>query len=373
GPPPRDSRRGRRAVAIVAVAALAGGAGFGGAWLYDETSGGPGSSDTSFSSLDVPASTDVAPTGAVEAVAQKLLPSVVQINVRGASEGGSGTGIIISDDGEILTNNHVIESAADGGQITVAFSDGTNVSAEIVGRDPLTDLAVVKAEGLTGLTPAELGSSGDLQVGQQVVAIGSPFGLESTVTQGIISALNRPVESSDGQGGDATVFPAVQTDAAINPGNSGGPLVDLQGRVIGINSAIRSGVSPAGTAGSIGLGFAIPVDLAKNVARQILAGDPVEHARIGVTVAPATSSDQITGIGAEVREVTSGGAGDNAGIEVGDVITGLNGNAISSSSALVASIRGYQPGETVEITLQRDGSSQTVDVVLDSDGGQLTE
>lgn len=366
---PRPARR-RRLVAGLALAAVAGGAGFGGAWAYDavnddSTSGGP-----VVSSLDTPASTKSAPDGAVETVAQKVLPSVVQINVRGADEGGSGTGIIISSDGDILTNDHVVEPAGDGGQITVAFSDGTNVPAKIVGQDPVTDIAIVRAEGVSGLTPAALGTSSDLKVGQAVVAIGSPFGLESTVTQGIISALNRPVESSDGSGGEARVFPAVQTDAAINPGNSGGPLVDLQGRVIGINSAIRSGGTSSDTAGSIGLGFAIPVDLAKNVAKQLLAGQEVQHARIGVTVAPATGSDQITGIGAEVREVTSGGAGDKAGIKAGDVITALNGNAISSSNALVATIRGYQPGDKVTLTVQRDGKSSKVEVTLESDGGQ---
>ncbi|MEO6605590.1 MAG: trypsin-like peptidase domain-containing protein, partial [Aeromicrobium sp.] len=255
GDEPPKRRRGRKLVSVVAIAALAGGAGFGGAAAYDKINDDDGS--PAVSSLDTgKTSATSAPTGAVEKVAEKVLPSVVQINVKGKSDSGSGTGIIISSDGEILTNNHVVEVAGDSGTLTVAFSDGTNTKATIIGTDPLTDLAVIKATGKSGLTPATLGSSADLKVGQEVVAIGSPFGLESTVTSGIISALNRPVTSSSASADNndqGTTFPAVQTDAAINPGNSGGPLVDLNGNVVAINSAIRSGAS-AGEAGSIGLG-----------------------------------------------------------------------------------------------------------------------
>jgi len=252
GTPPPPRRR-RRLAGTLALVVLAAGAGVGGAALYDAIQGDDG---TVISSLDSGSDTGSAPAGEIEKVAQKLLPSVTQVNVAGGGQAGSGTGIIISSDGEILTNNHVVESAADdGGSITVAFNDGSNAKAEILGRDAVTDLAVIKADGKSGLQPATLGSSTDLQVGQQVVAIGSPFGLESTVTSGIISALNRPVASSDGGGNDQTVFPAIQTDAAINPGNSGGPLVDMQGRVIGINSAIRSNGGISTDAGSIGLGF----------------------------------------------------------------------------------------------------------------------
>ncbi len=366
--PPK--RRGRKLVGVVAIAALAGAAGFGGAAGYDRLND-DGSGPT-ISSLDTGKTTSTsAPAGAVEKVAAKVLPSVVQINVKGKSDSGSGTGIIISSDGEILTNNHVVEVAGDDGTLTVAFSDGTNVTATIIGTDPLTDLAVIKATGKSGLTPASLGSSADLKVGQEVVAIGSPFGLESTVTSGIISALNRPVTSSSANATDqGTTFPAVQTDAAINPGNSGGPLVDLNGNVVAINSAIRSGAS-AGEAGSIGLGFAIPIDLAKNVSKQLLAGKKVEHARIGVEVGQAVSSDDITGIGALVSKVTEGGAGDKAGLKKDDIITAVNGHPVASNEALVASVRGYQPGEKIKITYQRGGKTSTVDVTLDSDGGKL--
>ena len=367
-PPPRRGRR--RLAGTLAFVVLAAGAGVGGAVAYDAIRGDDGTGVVS--SLDADSDSGAAPAGEIEQVAQKLLPSVTQVNVAGGGQAGSGTGIIISSDGQILTNNHVVESAADGGSITVAFNDGSNAKAEILGRDAVTDLAVIKAEGKSGLTPATLGTSADLEVGQEVVAIGSPFGLESTVTSGIISALNSPVASSDGGGGnEQTVFPAIQTDAAINPGNSGGPLVDLQGRVIGINSAIRSNGAMSTDAGSIGLGFAIPIDLAKNVSQQLVKGDKVQHARIGVTVGPAIAQDDITGIGAEVKEVTKGSAGDKAGLEKGDIITAVNDTPIVSSNALVASIRGYEPGETITVTYQRDGDKKTAKVTLDSDGGKL--
>ena len=365
-PPPRGRRRVAGTLALVVLAA---GAGVGGAVAYDAIRG----NDTGVvSSLDAGSDTGSAPAGDVEKVAQKLLPSVTQINVAGGGQAGSGTGIIISSDGQILTNNHVVESAADGGSITVAFNDGSNAKAEILGRDAVTDLAVIKADGKSGLQPATLGSSADLKVGQEVVAIGSPFGLESTVTSGIISALNRPVASSDAGGSEQTVFPAIQTDAAINPGNSGGPLVDLEGRVIGINSAIRSNGTTSTDAGSIGLGFAIPVDLAKNVSQQLVKGDKVKHARIGVTVGPAIAKDDITGVGAEVKEVTNGSAGDKAGLEKGDIITAVNDVPVVSSNALVAAIRGYEPGDTIELTYLRDSEKNTVKVTLDSDGGKLS-
>lgn len=367
------SGRGRgiaKAVGVgVLVAVIAAGAGYGGAALQNS-----GDDDTTVpdgsSALDVPASDEKAPKGDVEKVAAEVMPSVVQINVRNGEEGGSGSGVVLSADGEILTNNHVVEAAAEDGTVTVAFSDGTNAQAKILGRDTVTDLAVIKAEGVSGLKPATLGSSAELRVGQDVIAIGSPFGLESTVTTGIVSALNRPVESSDASGDNATVFPAVQTDAAINPGNSGGPLIDMAGNVIGINSAIRTNSSASG---SIGLGFAIPVDLARNVAQQLVEGKKVEHAKIGVTVTPATEEDELTGIGAEIREVEDGGAGDDAGLKAGDIITALNGIPVASSSALVASVRGHQPGDVVEITYLRDGKTETAKVTLDSDGGELSE
>jgi putative serine protease PepD len=364
-------RRGRRVAGIAAVALLAASAGAGGAALYDTVDDDGGTSPV-VSSLDSSSNDTQATSGQVEKVAQAVLPSVVQINVAGGQEAGSGTGIVISSDGDILTNNHVVEAAAQQGTITVAFSDGTTTPAEIVGRDPKTDLAVIKVDR-NGLTPASFGKSSDLAVGEEVVAIGSPFGLESTVTSGIVSALNRPVSSSDGTGQNTTVFPAVQTDAAINPGNSGGPLVDLSGRVVGINSAIRSGGTTSASAGSIGLGFAIPIDLAKSVADQLVKGETVEHALIGVTVRPAVSSDDITGIGAEITEVADDSAGAKAGLEPGDIVTAINGQPVGSSDALVAGIRGYRPGEEVTLTYLRDGKKNEAKVTLDSDGGNTAD
>ncbi|AXT86577.1 trypsin [Aeromicrobium sp. A1-2] len=375
-PPAKKPKKKRRAfrvlVGSLALILLAGAAGYGGAYLQDQTQDDATDSST-VSSLDPGTATNTSvPTGAVEQVAAKVLPSVVQINVKGATESGSGTGIIISSDGEILTNNHVTAVAGTGGIITVAFNDGSNTTATIVGADPKTDLAVIKAKGKTGLTPATLGTSADLQVGQEVVAIGSPFGLESTVTQGIVSALNRPVTSSDGSSDPAksNTFPAIQTDAAINPGNSGGPLVDIKGNVIGINSAIKASGSTEG--GSIGLGFAIPIDLAKNVSKFLVKGETVEHAQIGVSVRPAVGDDGITGVGALIGEVTSGGAGAKAGLKKDDIITAVNGNLIPSSEALVASVRGYQPGEKITVSYRRDGKQSQVEVTLDSDGGTTT-
>lgn len=368
-PPKQKKKRGRFVLVVGAIILLGAAAGAGGAAGYDAVTGNDSGVVNSLDNDDTSTSRE---TGAVEKVAQKVLPSVVQINVKGASEAGSGTGIIISSDGDILTNNHVVEGAAESGTITVSFNDGSISEATILGRDPVTDLAVIKAEDKSGLTPATLGSSTDLKVGQEVVAIGSPFGLESTVTSGIVSALNRPVSSSDGSGDNAgTVFPAVQTDAAINPGNSGGPLVDLEGRVVAINSAIRTNGATSADSGSIGLGFAIPIDLAKSVSEHLVKGEKVEHARIGITVGSSTTGDGITTTGADVKSVTAGGAGEKAGIKKGDIITALNDSPVASADGLVASIRGYEPGEKVTLTYLRGGEKQTTVVTLTSDEGDL--
>jgi len=370
--PRRKRRAGRLVAAATGIILLAGASAAGGAAIYaaldDDSSVGTTSTGTA---LDRPASATKSTTSNdISAVAEAVLPATVQINVAGRGESGTGTGIVISEDGDILTNNHVVEAAAEGGTITVAFNDGTNATARIVGRDVATDVAVIKAQDVSGLTAATLGDSKQVRVGQTVVAIGSPFGLESTVTQGIVSALNRPVSPGDGsgyqQGGTTTTFPAIQTDAAINPGNSGGPLVNMDGQVIGINSAINTGGNGNG---SVGLGFAIPINLVNNVATQILNGKTVEHARIGVEVSSATGEDKITSIGAEISEVTMGGAGEKAGLKSGDIVTKVDGNPISSNSALVATIRGYQPGDEVTLTVLRDGKSQEIKVELDSDNG----
>jgi len=258
--------------------------------------------------------------------------------------------------------------AAEGGEIAVSFNDGSSTNASVVGTDPLTDLAVIKAEDVSDLTPATLGRSDAVDVGQQVVAVGSPFGLESTVTSGIVSALDRPVTAGEGQGSAQTIFPAIQTDAAINPGNSGGALVNMRGEVIGINSAIRGTSSLSGQAGSIGLGFAIPIDEAKPIADQLTAGEAATHARLGVTVGTPTNEDGLPG-GAEVQSVEPGSGADEAGLREGDVITKVDDKVISSSDALVAMVRSYRPGETIELTVVRDGETEQIEATLGSDEG----
>ncbi|UYM07154.1 S1C family serine protease [Solicola gregarius] len=381
GPPmapqaPADADRNRRprlglVVAAALVAGLVGG-GAGAAGINalndDESSGLADSAAGTSLSEPVSATDKKLKSGTIEAVAAKVRPSVVQINVSGSDMADSGTGIIISKDGMILTNNHVVAAAAEGGTITVAFDDNSTAEAEIVGRDPVTDIAVIQAKDASDLDRATLGKSADLKVGQDVVAVGSPFGLESTVTSGIVSALNRPVSAGDSSGETSNVYPAIQTDAAINPGNSGGPLVDMNGNVVGINSSIRSN-SSGSEAGSIGLGFAIPIDLARNIATQLIDGQSVEHAQIGITVTDSKGSDDITTNGARIKSVEGGSPGSDAGLKQGDVITKLNNDVITGSQSLVATIRGYAPGDKVEIAYTRDGEDHTTDVELGSDGG----
>ena len=318
-------------------------------------------------------SEDTAPEpGSVEEVSSALLPSVVKINVASAGAQGSGSGIILSPDGEILTNNHVVQVASDGGSVTVSFDDGSTTTARVLGTDPLTDLAVIKARGFSGLNPARLGQSGSLDVGEEVVAIGSPFGLEATVTSGIVSALNRPVSvgRSSPDAVDDTTYPAIQTDAAINPGNSGGPLVNMAGEVVGVNSSIRT-ASSASEGGSIGLGFAIPLDKVRPIVEQLRAGETPTHARLGVTVTDASSDNGLL-TGASIQGVNDGSAAE-AGLRQGDVVTKVENEMITSSSSLVATIRGYRPGNTVTLTVVRgEGDPLTFDVMLDSDEGSPT-
>ena len=309
--------------------------------------------------------------GSVEKVAQAVLPSVVKLDVAGAQGQGSGSGIILSSDGQILTNDHVASLAGEDGEITVSFSDGTKATATVLGQDPLTDTALLQAEDVEGLTPITIGKSGSLDVGEEVVAIGSPFGLDSTVTSGIVSALDRPVDvGSDGQG-NSTVYPAIQTDAAINPGNSGGPLVNMSGQLVGINSSIRStGSGVGGEAGSIGLGFAIPIDEVLPIIDQMKNGETPTHARLGITVAdvsPQAGSGAEVTEGAQIEEISNGSAAGSAGLESGDVITRIDDTHITSSDSLVATIRSYRPGDDVEVTYLRDGDQKTTTLTLDSD------
>jgi putative serine protease PepD len=366
------ARRNRGLAAGVVTAALLAGAGGGvagaaawEAWGPESSSGTINTTGTTRTSTPLTPAPERGTDGSVEQVAEDVLPSVVQINVSGAQGEGSGSGVILTEDGRILTNNHVVEPAGDGGTLSVSFNDGTKADAKVVGTDPLTDSAVIQADGVSGLAPAEIGQSADVRVGQDVVAIGSPYGLDASVTSGIVSALNRPVTVGQDTQGNQITYPAIQTDAAINPGNSGGPLVDMAGRVVGINSSIRSTGSVTGEAGSIGLGFAIPIDELMPIVDQIVAGDTPTHARLGIGL--STAGQSADAVGAEVGEVNAGSAAEGAGLKPGDVITKLNNIQIADSESLIATVRSFRPGDQVEVTFLRDGNEKTTSLTLDSD------
>jgi len=301
------------------------------------------------------------PTGSVEQVAQRVTPGVVQLRVNGSQEADEGSGMVLTADGLILTNNHVVEAATSGSDVAAVLQDGRSVPVQIVGKAPSFDLAVVRAQGVTGLTPVQLGSSTNIRVGQQVVAIGSPLGLSGTVTHGIISALDRPVRAGGQGSGQDTVLDAIQTDAAINPGNSGGPLTDMQGRVIGINSAIASLGSDLSQSGSIGLGFAIPIDQARRIADELIHNGHATQALLGVTV-PAAQPDDTAAV---VQQVTPGTAAAAAGIHPGDMITRVDDRLIDSGDALIAAIRSHTPGAQATLTVKNSaGASRQVHVTL---------
>ncbi|MHA6796559.1 S1C family serine protease [Pseudonocardia bannensis] len=303
------------------------------------------------------------PPGSVADIAARVVPAVVSIEIRVGDQGGTGSGVVIDPAGYVLTNNHVVAPAAEvqGANIEAVFSDGTRTAAQIVGRDPKTDLAVVRV-GVTNPTVAQIGSSRSLAVGDGVLAIGSPLGLVGTVTDGIVSALNRPVRLDGGQNDATAVIDAIQTDAAINPGNSGGPLVDSTGAVVGINTAIRS--LGQGEGGSIGLGFAIPIDDAREIAQELIRTGAVKHADLGVNAKSVTDG---TTDGAQVQNVVQGGAAAAAGIVEGDVIVRVDDRTIAGADELVVAVREREPGQTVAVQLVRDGRPLTVSAVLASD------
>ncbi len=307
-------------------------------------------------------------------VAAAVSPAVVTIQAQGASSGGTGSGVVYDAQGDIVTNYHVIASALGGGQIQVTLADGRLYSAVVVGHDKTTDLAVIRLENPpSDLTVARFASSANLEVGAPVMAIGAPLGLSNTVTTGIVSALNRPVEvsvdedssSQDSQASsDLVVTNAIQIDASINPGNSGGPLFDATGAVIGINSSIKSlATSSDGQAGSIGLGFAIPSDLVVSVADQLIASGSASHGLLGVTVKAATTTvGSDTYVGAEVQDVSAGSGASAAGIRAGDVIVKVEGQEVTSPKQLIGYVRRYKAGDTVTMTIVRDGATQDVSV-----------
>ncbi len=377
----KRSRTGVLAAGAVALAVVSAGIGGGVALLATPDGSGVHRSGTVVGpASSVPAAN--IPPGSVEQVAAKVVPSVVKLETDLGKANEEGSGVILSADGLILTNNHVI-AAANGGApgagpdspavpgapkpdgkptTTVTFADGRTTTFTVVGADPASDIAVVKAQNVSDLTPIALGSSASLRVGQDVVAIGSPLGLEGTVTTGIVSALNRPVSTAGDAGNQNTVLDAIQTDAAINPGNSGGALVNMNGELIGVNSAIATlgGESQDAQSGSIGLGFAIPVDQAKRIADELISTGTASHASLGVQV----SNDSTTN-GAKIVDVTAGGPAAGAGLPSGVVITKVDDRVINSSDALVAAVRSRAPGDKVTLTyLDAAGKPQTLDVTL---------
>ena len=320
-----------------------------------------GPEETTFSQ-QAPVNTEPAPEGSVEAVAAKVLPSVVSIRVISDTEVGEGSGSIIGSDGLVLTNNHVAgENARD---IEVTLNNGERHKADFVAGDASTDIALVRIRDVSGLPAIELGNSDDLNVGQQVVAVGSPLGLSATVTTGIISALQRPVRAAGGESGQSSLIDAIQTDAAINPGNSGGPLVDMDGRLIGMNSVIASLSSGSSQSGSIGLGFAIPVKNLKRYTDQLLNGGAVKHPMLGIKLAATARLD-----GALVAGVDLEGASADADLNPGDVITRINDRRVDSADALIAAVRSQDFGSTVtlEVTNPETGDTRTVEVTLTSE------
>ena len=322
----------------------------------------------------VPASSDATDW---TAVASAVSPAVVTIQAQGASSGSTGSGVIYDAQGDIVTNYHVISSVLTGGQIQVTLADGRLYAARVVGHDKTTDLAVIRLDNPPeDLTVARFTTSSTLQVGAPVMAIGAPLGLSNTVTTGIVSALNRPVEVSMDEdstsqdqtqaSSDLVITNAIQIDASINPGNSGGPLFDATGAVIGINSSIKSlATSSDGQAGSIGLGFAIPSDLVVSVADQLIASGSASHGILGVTVKAATATvGSDTYVGAEIQEVTSGSGAAIAGLRVGDVILTVEGQEVTSPKQLVGYVRRYRAGDTVTMTIERNGQTQDVSVTI---------
>ncbi|GAA3220388.1 hypothetical protein GCM10017691_04610 [Pseudonocardia petroleophila] len=360
--PPAQRRTGRGAlVAVGLVAALLGGGvgGAVGATLAGGGSGSGGSSGVLGAPLPAP-DASTTPLSPVEAVAQRVLPSVVRLLVQGPTAAGEGSGMVLSGDGLILTNNHVVEASTGGGAILAVFQDGSTAPADVVGLDPGSDLAVIRARGVSGLTPIEFGDSDAVRVGQQVVAFGSPLGLGGTVTTGIVSAVDRAVSVGEESGAsEATVLSALQTDAAINPGNSGGPLTDMQGRVVGINSVIAT---TGAEGGSIGVGFAIPVNQARRTAQELEDTGRATRAILGAGV-NAGNAQELSG--AVLNSIVPGGPAELAGIRQGQVVTRVGDRVVTNGNDLIAAIRENAPGDLV--TLVVDG--QPVDVTLGGESG----
>ncbi|WP_327290019.1 S1C family serine protease [Streptomyces sp. NBC_01198] len=374
-PVPPEGGRKRRGVgglvAAVLVAALIGGGVGGGIgyWAAEHNdNNNSGTSSTTVSDSGSQKALNRPPTS-VAGIAGKALPRVVTIKASGSQESGTGTGFVYDTEGHILTNNHVVAPAADGGKLTVTFSNGKTYDASVVGRAQGYDVAVVKLKDASGvsLSPLPLGNSDQAAVGDATIAIGAPFGLSGTVTTGIVSAVHRPVASSDGQGSSASYMSAIQTDASINPGNSGGPLLNANGAVIGINSAIQPGgtAQPGTQGGSVGLGFAIPINQAKRVADELIkTGQPV-YPVMKISLDPQFQGDGAK-IGASSDSVETGGPGALAGLKPGDVITEFDHTIIDSDETLIGEIWQHQPKDKATIAYTRNGTPHTTIVTLGS-------
>jgi len=392
----RDRRFAVPVIAALAVGAILGGASGAGIYALVDNNNPQVVNQTGQSTNTIVNRADDAT--AVTAVAAKASPSVVTLSVSSSSGSGTGSGIILSADGYILTNNHVVtlDGASSAVDISVTMDDGTIYPATVVGTDPIVDLAVVKLDNVTGLTPIEWADSEALNVGDDVVAIGAPLGLSGTVTEGIISSLNRSItvassevpdtQGDSSEGGSAPYdfwneipgqeqqqqqttgtisIPVVQTDAAINPGNSGGALLNADGELVGVNVAIASAGGTSSTSGSIGVGFAIPANLAQRVSEEIIASGSATHGLLGASVATSIDVDPTIGVaGAYIQQVTSGGAAEAAGLQEGDIITRFNGITIASSTDLTAQVRYLAAGETADIVYVRNGQSYEATATL---------
>lgn len=307
------------------------------------------------------------PAKSVAGVIETVEPTVVTIEINAGSEEGNGSGLIISNDGYILTNNHVVAPTDQGADLKAVFSDGSRATAKVVGRDPTSDLAVVKVDK-KDLSVSRFGDSDSIRVGDPTIAFGAPLGLNQTVTSGIVSAVDRPVVTGgsemdpSGNLSNESFMAAIQTDAAINPGNSGGPLTDGGGKVIGVNSAIATvpGTSSGGESGNIGIGFAIPINQAKRIAEQLISNGKAKTTIFGATL----DSNETSNDGAHLKDVEKNGPADKAGLRSGDVVVKFQKQPVDDSVALIALTRKEPGGATVDVEFTRDGNTSHTDVTL---------
>ncbi|MEO5876624.1 MAG: trypsin-like peptidase domain-containing protein [Streptosporangiaceae bacterium] len=368
-PPPASSSRsgvGLGAFAIIAlvIALIAGAVGAGIAVLVTDDSSSP--STVSLKDDNDKQVAKVRDPKSVAGVAQQVLPSVVTVKVDlGNGEGGTGTGFIVQN-GYIITNNHVVAGLGTAGTLKIVFSDGKESSATVKGTSPSNDVAVIKPETTHNLPPLELGNSDDLAQGDPVIAVGSPLGLQGSVTTGIISALNRVVPTRDENGTDSHVIVALQTDAAINPGNSGGPLIDATtGKVIGMNTAIASlGGGSGQESGSIGLGFALPINRVQSVATNLISGQAVTKTVIGISMDTRYQGEGVKIATTGAAPLTKGGPAEKAGLKPGDVITSADGKPLNIPEDLLLVVTSHNPGDKIKVSFKRGGQEQTVDVTL---------